>query len=158
MKMNASPMERFDGWFVRAIEKLKEMPEGDSAFAALMIALPLYERYINAKLKLDGKLTGEDDIRDAIAADLALDNCQRRIFWEIFRVGFMHQAMGKGGKNKWAVSQGFREMPEFKTVDGDNYVRLDPWKFADRVLDMFKKDPRLITVSASFPLADVFAL
>jgi hypothetical protein len=156
MKANASSIERFDGWFVKPIEKLKELPEGDGAFAAMMVALPLYERYINAQLKLNGKLTGEEDIRDEIAADLQLSNHQRSIFWDIFRVGFMHQGMAKAGKTKWMVSHTFGELPEFKTVDGHNYVCLDPWKFADRVLDKFRKDSRLITASDSFPLADVF--
>jgi hypothetical protein len=46
MKPDASPTERFNGWFVKSIEKLRELPEGDGAFAAMMIALPLYERRI----------------------------------------------------------------------------------------------------------------
>jgi len=32
MKPGASLMERFDGWFVQPIEKLKELPEGDGGF------------------------------------------------------------------------------------------------------------------------------
>ena len=52
MKGTATPLEKFDGWFVRAIDKLDELPEGDGAFAALMIVLPLYERYTVAKLNL----------------------------------------------------------------------------------------------------------
>lgn len=158
MKQNASPIERFDGWFVKSIKKMNELPEGDGAFAAMMVALPLYERYIIGKLKMDGKPSGEEDIRKEIAADLELDVHQRGIFWEMFRNGFMHQGMGKAGKTKWMVGHTFGELPEFKTVDGHSYVCLDPWKFADRVLDRFQKDHRLITASESFPLADVFCL
>ena len=54
MKPSASDVEKFTGWFARAIDKLAELPEGDGAFAAMMIALPLYERSIVARLKLEG--------------------------------------------------------------------------------------------------------
>jgi hypothetical protein len=49
----------------------------------MMVAPPLYERYIIGKLKLDGKSTSEEDIRSEIAADLRLDDRQRSIFWDI---------------------------------------------------------------------------
>jgi hypothetical protein len=158
MKPNATPIERFEGWFVRPIEKLEELPEGDGAFAALMIALPLYERYITAKLKIEGKPTGDEDIQAEISRDLGLGDGQRRIFWKIFRVGFMHQGMGKQGPTKWVVSHTYGELPTFKSINGQNYVRLNPWKFAERVLNKYRADPRLITASDSFPLADVFSL
>lgn len=156
MRPNASPAERFDGWFVKPIEKLKKLPGGDGGFAAMMIAIPLYERYIVGKLKLEGRPTGEEEIRNEIAADLRLNDHQRSVFWEIFRNGFMHQAMPKAGKTEWVVSDKYGELPEFKTYQGCSYVCLDPWKFVNRVLDKFKQDSRLIIASEGFPLADVF--
>ncbi len=157
MKSTATPLEKFEGWFVRAIDKLEELPEGDGAFAALMIVLPLYERYIVAKLKLDGKETGEVDKQEAISNDLGLDNGQRRIFWAIFRVGFTHQGMGKRGNTKWLVSHTFGELPEFRTIHNTECVCLNPWKFAGRILRKYQDDSNLITASNSFPLADVFS-
>ena len=41
-------MERFYGWFILPIEKLKELPEGDGGFLALSAALFLCERYYRA--------------------------------------------------------------------------------------------------------------
>lgn len=158
MKTTATPLEKFEGWFVKVIDKLKELPEGDGAFAALMIVLPLYERYIVAKLKLDGKNTREVDKQEEMSKDLGLDDKQRSIFWAIFRVGFTHQGMGQHGKTKWLVSHDFGELPEFRTVSGIDCVCLDPWKFAQRVLKKYRDDPRLITASESFPLADVFSI
>lgn len=35
MRSEATPLEKFEGWFVQAIDKLDELPEGDGAFAAL---------------------------------------------------------------------------------------------------------------------------
>lgn len=158
MRPSATPVERFRGWFEAPIAKLKELPEGDGAFAALMIALPLYERSIIAGLKLAELPAGEDEIRAAMSADLGLDDRDRATFWAMFRVGFMHQAMVSSGTTKWLVSHRFGEIPEFRTVNGDRCLCIDPWKFADRVVATFLSDPRRFTVSVSFPLADVFSL
>jgi len=150
--------EFFNRWYVQSIAKLKELPNGDGAFAALMIAMPLYERYIVAKLKLAGTETSDSNVKQEIADDLRLEAHKRSIFWDMFRNGFMHQAMAKDGNTKWMVSDTFGELPEFKEIDGVNYILLDPWKFADRVLAKYKADPRLITASESFPLASIFSL
>jgi len=123
-----------------------------------MIALPLYERYIIAKLKLAGTETSEDNIKTEIGTDLGLDDRQRSIFWEVFRNGFMHQAMAKDGKTKWAISHNFGALPDFKDLKGVSYILIDPWKFADRVIQHFVKQPELITASDSFPLATIFQL
>jgi len=45
MKPGASLLERFDGWFAKPIEKLRELPQGDGGFVALSVALFLCERY-----------------------------------------------------------------------------------------------------------------
>lgn len=158
MKPDATPLERFEAWFARPVEKLAELTEGDGAFAALMILLPLYERYIAARLKLAGKEAGEAETKEEMSKDLGLDAGQRSRFWAIFRVGFTHQGMGQHGGTKWAVSHTFGELPEFRSIRGCDCVCLDPWKFARRVLQKYRDDPRLITASESFPLADVFSL
>ena len=152
------PSQLFDRWFVQPIVKLKELPNGDGAFAALMIAIPLYERYIIAKLKLAGSETTLDYVKQETADDLNLDGQKGAIFWDTFRTGFMHQAMAKDGRTKWMVSQEFGDLPEFKEIEGVNYILLDPWKFADRVLDKYTDDPDLITASESFPLASIFSV
>ena len=158
LRPGASPTERFSAWYVRAIEKLKELPEGDGAFAALMIAIPLYERCITAQLKLADKPTAAEDIRRAIREDLKLDEGQRKVFWDMFRVGFVHHGMPKTGKTQWLVSDQFVALPEFRTLGEGSCVCFDPWKFAERVLNTFMREPRLIVASESFPLANVFSL
>ncbi len=158
MRPGASPTERFTGWFVNAVEKLRELPEGDGAFAAMMVALPLYERLIIARLRLSDRPAAPDDIRREIGADLGLDEGQRKTFWKMFRIGFTHQAMVQSGQTQWVVSDQFGALPEFRSLNGQSCLCIDPWKFADRVLRGFIQDPRLIVISESFPLADVFAL
>ena len=151
-------IELFERWFGRPVEKLRELPNGDGGFAALMIAIPLYERFIVGKLKLEGSPTGPDEMKEAIGADLKLQDRERSTFWDMFRNGFMHHGMARDGKTKWAVSHRFGELPEFKEIRGETIVCFDPWKFADRVLNAFRVDPRLITASDSFPLASIFEL
>lgn len=151
-------LDLFERWFGRSVEKLRELPDGDGGFAVLMIAIPLYERFIVGKLKLSGSPTGPDEVRAAIGADLNLSDRERSIFWDMFRNGFMHHGMARDGKTKWAVSHRFGERPEFKEIRGETVVCFDPWKFADRVLREFRADPRLITASESFPLATIFFL
>lgn len=152
------PIELFNRWYVEPINKLRELPNGDGGFAAFMIALPLYERYTVAKLKLDHKPTNDEDIYAEMANDLHLTDGQRRVFWAIFRIGFMHEAMPQGGKTQWITSAEFTAFPEFVTIEGQNYIRIDPWKFTDRVLSMFIEDHRRITASDSFPLPSIFSI
>ena len=41
------PKTLFDRWFARAISQLEKMENGDGGTAAMMIVLPLFERYID---------------------------------------------------------------------------------------------------------------
>ena len=159
MKPGSSAIERFDGWFVKPIEKLEELPEGDGAFAALMITLPLYERYIDAKLKLAGKGRTPENKEEEAGKDLGLEVQQSEDFLEqILRIGFMHQAMGTFGDTMWLVDDSIGDLPEFRRYGGHSYVCLNPWKFAKRLFAKYKDDHRLVDASDSFPLADVFSL
>lgn len=148
----------FERWYVRPIEKLKELPDGDGGFAALMLTLPLYERLIVGRLKLDNRPTDEEAVRAEMGSDLHLTDDQQRRFWAVLRIGFMHQAMGQNGRTKWLTSHTFTERPEFRVVRGTPTICLDPWKFADRVLREFQRRPELITASESFPLADIIPM
>jgi len=93
-------IELFNRWYIEPINKLKELPNGDGGFAAFMITIPLYERYITSKLKLENKPTEDTDIRTEMANDLHLTDGQRSVFWAIFRIGFTHGAMPQSGKTK----------------------------------------------------------
>jgi hypothetical protein len=89
--------------------------------------------------------------------DLELTPTQRSVFWAIFRVGFMHQAMGQAGNAGWLVSDQYTAKPVFRNNRNQQVVCLDPWKFVDRVIDEFRRRPELITASESFPLAEIFS-
>ena len=55
--MADDPIDRFRRWFDAPIARLKELPTGDGAIAAMMIVLPLYERAIIGREKLSGRGT-----------------------------------------------------------------------------------------------------
>lgn len=153
-----NPEQLFHRWFVVPIEKLKKLDDGDGAFVALMAALPLYERAIVGKIKLLGKPANDDAIKAEVEKDLGIEANSRAKFWAIYRNGFMHQAMGCDGKTKWRISDAYDRSPKLLTEKGVDFVCIDPWKFADHVLKMFKDDSRLMTASESFPFATIFAV
>ena len=152
------PEELFHRWFVVPIATLRKLDKGDGAFVALMTVLPLYERAIISRLKLRGDPTTNDAIRAEVEADLQIAENVRARFWAIFRNGFMHQGMGLDGPTKWRISADFTHCPELRSEAGVDYVCLDPWKFADHVLEMFQRQPELITASESFPFATIIGI
>src|SRR5262249_13492488 len=97
--------------------------------------------------KLAGEDRTEENKQKEAGEDLGLDDRHRRIFWDVSRVGFMHQAMGKTGKTKWLVDESIGELPEFRDIRGHSYVCLNPWKFAKRLFVKYMDNPLLIDVS-----------
>ena len=150
-------IEYFNRWFVNPIKKLKDLPEGDGGFVAFMVAIPLYDRYIRAKLKLAGKCANEESVKKEMSKDLRMNDSERHIFWDMFRNGFMHRSMPKKGKTKYMFNSSFSAIPKFKRFkNNEDFICLDPWKFSERVLNKFLKEPRLITASEKYPLASIF--
>jgi len=150
------PVWKFMVWFAEPIEKLKELRDGSGAFAAFIVGLAWYQRLILARLDLKGASTGEDSQKDEIARDLKLSDGERSIFWRIFRTGLLHGAMPLAGKTNFIFHHSYSGYPEFKKVsDGASVICINPWKFADRVVQEFLSNPNLITASDSFPLANV---
>jgi hypothetical protein len=95
MKPGATLMERFDGWFVNPIEKLKELPEGDGGFLALSAALFLCERYYRALTEtLYGK-RDDETFKIEAAKDLGLSLDDFKLFWVVYRHGIQHQGTPK---------------------------------------------------------------
>jgi hypothetical protein len=157
MELTPTPLEQFEGRYARPIDKLAELPDGNGAHAALMIALPLYERYLVARLRLDGRPPSDAGKRDEVARDLGLDPAEGSKLWAVLRDGFGHHPMGRDGRARWSVGDAHGEVPEVRSGTGPDVVCVDPWKFARRVLSKYRDDPRLITAADGFPLADVFA-
>lgn len=161
MKPGSSLMERFDGWFVKPIEKLKEMPEGDGGFLALSAALFLCERYYRALTNtLDGS-RDDEKFKIAAAKDLGLSLEDFNCFWIVYRNGVQHQGTPKkyiDKKNQikyfFHISDEFSELPKVNKINAyKREIRLNVWKFADLIVNKFKTNPEVFkkAVSRTFP-------
>lgn len=144
-------VELFNAWFVKPMCAM----DIDGGFVAFMVALALYERLITAKLKVENLETGEAAIRRKMSEDLGLTDDERRIFWDLFRNGLLHQGMPRMGRTGFIFHPNFTEQPKLRYSSEKAVFCIDPWKFYKRVVKEFLDDPRLITASDSFPFASV---
>ncbi|KQC10043.1 MAG: hypothetical protein APR62_02235 [Smithella sp. SDB] len=161
MRPGASLMERFDGWFIKPIEKLKEMPEGDGGFLALSAALFLCERYYRALTDtLNGK-RDDEKFKIAAAKDLGLSLEDFNCFWIVYRNGVQHQGTPKkyiDKKNQikyfFHIDDEFSGIPEIHKINSyKREIRLNVWKFADLIINKFKTNEAVFrkAVSRTFP-------
>jgi len=138
MKPGASLRERFEGWFVRPIEKLKEIPEGDGGFLALACALFLCERYYRALTKTHYGRGEDKPFKVAAAKDFGLTPEEFNCFWMVYRNGVLHQGIPRRyvDSNKveyvWHIDDTFGAIPEFYKINANKVeIRLNVWKFAN---------------------------
>jgi len=161
MKPGATLMERFDGWFIKPIEKLKEMPEGDGGFLVLSATLFLCERYYRALTDTLNGRRDDEKFKIAAAKDLCLSLEDFNSFWIVYRNGIQHQGTPKkyiDKKNKikyfFHISDEFKGIPEVYKINAyKREIRLNVWKFADLIINKFKTNEAVFrkAVSRTFP-------
>ena len=150
MKKGASFTERFEGWFVKPIEKLKELPEGDGGFLALSAALFLCERYYRTLTNTHEGQKDDESFKRSAATDLGLDLKEFKCFWKVYRHGIQHQGMPRTyvEKNityKWQMDEGFNAIPEICPIDNQTReIQINPWKFAELMIEKFKAHPEIL--------------
>lgn len=162
MKPGASHMERFYGWFILPIEKLKELPEGDGGFLALSAALFLCERYYRALTNTlhEKGIRDDETFKIEAAKDFRLSLDDFKCFWIVYRNGIQHQGTPKkyidknGIKYFSQISDEFNAIPEIYKLNAyKRLIRLSVWKFADFIIDKFKTNPAVFrkAISHTFP-------
>ena len=152
----------FGRWFEAPIFALqKNLENGDGAIAALMVVLPLYERYIHVMLQVTAD--PKPSFYQLMADKLELDDAdQAETFWTTFRHGFCHTGMplaqGRklGALPKVGLNGNYDKLPKFGTTPAGEYaIALDPWKFALHVLKIYRDDPSLLERHPDAPLLPI---
>ena len=157
----ADARQRFKRWYAKPLRRLKN----HEAFVALAVCCFLYERYAEACRKDRGEencdLTDKEFVRD-------FDTDQRtaRAFRRVIRNGLAHGGMGELKEDEntlpkgWWLSNDFEKPVEIKKrkSDGVEVLRIQPWTFRDKVLELWEARPELLTVSNTYPWASVIEI
>src|SRR5205814_6314038 len=141
------------------IALLNKLDNRDGGTAGLLIMLPLFERYIEI-LHVNDKSKPKRDWYQIMADELKLHGKhEAKVFWTTFRHGFCHTAMplehGKIIKilPKVRLASEYSSQPHFSTTpSGEELVCLAPWKFIHYVMDIYRRDPTLLTQHPDAPL------
>ncbi len=147
----------FKQWYVEPLYKLYEMPRGQGGFIALATACFLYERYAIAVLERRKTKTVRSSILQQLANDFDVEYETAEAFWDVVRDGLLHQAMPMGKKFGKSlprfVSHHDYPLMALETINGEKWLKVQPWKFMDRVLELWDQNFELLRQSGSFPWA-----
>jgi hypothetical protein len=154
---------------VAPIEKLRELPHGDGAFAALSMCCGLFERLIDSFLKEDKVEATPKAFREAAAEELGCSEEALSRFWDGYRLGMQHafqpksyvQDAGRGDRWGWEMAEGdvFHRYPEIIKTDSHAFIlRIDPWKFVNHVLERWRQNPELMNALSEFALGDIASI
>lgn len=152
------PKKLFGRWYEAPLKKIEELPNGDGGFVALAISCFLYERYATAKIKERGDKATPEACVKLLAEDFAINNRTAKVFWNVIRNGFLHQAMPKMKDKGVEIAKGWQTSSAFQvpiTLGKDDILKVEPWRFRDRVLELWKDHIDLIEKNESFPWATI---
>ena len=117
----------------------------------------LYERYAIATLDKRGLKTMKPNILQQLSDDFSVEYETAESFWDVVRDGLLHQAMPLGEKYGKAlpryVSHHAYPTMSLETIDGIRWLKVQPWKFMDKVLELWDQNFELLRQSGSFPWA-----
>jgi hypothetical protein len=162
MKATTDPKELFERWFIIPLRCLEQIPSGDGGIVAFSTSLYLYERYAKSLIDAVGCKANRAAFCSQLASDFALSKADAELFWDLARVGFLHQGMalsqrrGDAAPTPWRMSGDFKTPVEFREIRITRVLCIQPWLFRDRVLQLFRDRPDLIDHSKSFPWASIY--
>lgn len=146
--------ERFDRWYGNPLRALG----GDGGFIAMAVCCALYERFIIALRKADSPGATEHSFRyRCICEHFGLEYDGAQNFWQVMRGGLLHQGMPmtKTGLPRWRFCNTLPKPVIVNTETGD--LEVHPFRFRDKVLDLYEKRPELISTSKSFAWAGIYS-
>lgn len=146
--IEVSPADRFSLWYRHALIELEKMDKGNGSIAALMVVLPLYERYAQAEIDSSRATC----IEDVLMSDLGFKSRKRaQRFWTVFRHGLCHAA------TFFTCTKDLKNLP-FVHLDGDApnlpevipgkkggraIITVNPWGFVRHVMSKYETDHSL---------------
>ena len=134
----------------------------------------LCERYFRAKTGTEKPLEKHESKKKknkgynqrfvkAAAEQLGLSKNKFEIFWTIYRHGVQHQCMPrkvfrkKHGKTvvyqAW-INEDFTDVPVEEESEEIILVKISPWKFAKRMIELFEKDAAALEIGFHHAFAD----
>jgi len=151
--------ELFMLWFAEPLRALEKMPSGQGGFVALATACSLYERYAKASLSKRGMAADRPNLIGQLGIDFSVDGATADAFWAVIRDGILHQAMPVQKKRsaplpRWAFHHNYPVM-SLEEINGEQFLKVQPWKFMDRVLELWEANFSLLGTSGSFPWATI---
>jgi hypothetical protein len=151
--------DHFKMWYVEPLRALEAMPMGQGGFIALATACFLYERYAVAVLNAQGKKADRSGKLSQLVNDFNVDDATAKAFWDVIRDGLLHQGMPmqqKQGKilPRWAFHHSY-PLVALENINGEIWLKVQPWKFMDRVLSLWDSNFDLLRQSGSFPWANI---
>jgi hypothetical protein len=151
--------ELFRKWYVEPLRALEAMPEGQGGFIALATACFLYERYAVAALKAQRKKANLIAKVNQLTNDFNVDEETAWAFWNVIRDGLLHQAMPmqqQHGKTvpRWAFHHSYPLMA-LEDINGEVWLKVQPWKFVNKVLDFWISNLDLLQQSKGFPWGNI---
>ncbi len=151
----------FERWYATPLAKLEEIPHGDGAFVAFSVALALYDRFARSCIDAAGQKADTVAMYKRLAIDFNIAEAEAAEFWEIMRHGVQHQVMPmQKQRNKpltpWLFNGSFQQPIAFETRSGKRVLQVQPWLFRDKVIDLYRQNPKMIDHNQSFPWASIF--
>lgn len=132
----------FRSWYVDILDKL--YPHREAGFAIMMIAIPLLERYLRQKARLQVQAPLNQPFYDELIRlfPVLTDLEKAKQFWQVFRNGLLHEVTmspqdRKG--NQMPAGSLSHDIPEISVLpDGTFFVH--PVDFAKRVIKIIEDD------------------
>lgn len=151
--------DRFNLWYIQPLRFLESMPHGQGGFVALATACFLFERYAIATLIATGEKSDRSGILRIIELDFHVNNATAEAFWDVIRDGLLHQGMPlqmKYGKPlpRFAFHHLYPTI-SLEEINGEKWLKVQPWKFMDKVLNLWELNFELLQKSGSFPWANI---
>jgi len=177
-KIDESYEKRFQMWFAQPFESLRHKRavagDWDGGYIAIAIGCMLCERYFRAKTDTEKPLEKSESkkkknkgynqkFKSEAAKILGISKIKFDRFWTIYRHGVQHQGMPRkvfrttGGRTviyqAW-ISENFTDIPVEEEKGNVVLVKISPWKFTKKMIDLFTEDPSALEIGFHHAFAD----